>query len=149
MFICGSDRYDQDPALNETQKQGLMSGIVFTEIDHNYVNPISNGYKERIDSIFVSRAIWANSKTSWYANPVSVFNEYMTHALFCLWVAETYESKTAEFVIANREKLMVERRGFTRFREFNQALFSLRRDEPGMKVADLYPGILTWCETQN
>ncbi len=148
MFICGADRYDKDPALNERQKQGLMSGVVFTEIDHNYVNPVSNGYKKQIDSIFADRGVWADSKTNWYASPVPVFNEYMTHALFCLWVAETYDPETAAFVIANREKLMTDRRGFTRFREFNQALLSLRKDKAETKVMDLYPEILSWCKTQ-
>ena len=42
MFICGPDRYDTSKVLSEKQKERLMSGVVFTEIDHNYVNPFTN-----------------------------------------------------------------------------------------------------------
>src|SRR5690606_2091926 len=50
MFVCGPDRYDQSAELSEKQKEGLLSGIVFTEIDHNYVNRVSYKFRKTIDS---------------------------------------------------------------------------------------------------
>ncbi len=149
MFICGTQRYE-DSSFTEKQKEGLMSGIVFTEIDHNYVNPVSGKYGARIDSIFSARAKWTatGGDNGWYASPESVFNEYMTHAVFCLWVKENYDAATAEFVIANRERLMTERRHFSRFKEFNRALLALREQQAGTNVAGLYPAILDWCSKQ-
>lgn len=147
MFVCGPDRYDK-PDLTEKQKEGLLSGIVFTEIDHNYINPATNRYARTVDSIFSNRALWAGGNTSWYDNPVSVFNEYMTHAVFCLWVLDNYDKATADFVISNRESLMVDRRHFIKFKEFNRALIDLHEKNAGTMAADLYPAVLDWCRMQ-
>lgn len=149
MFISNTDRYDKKSELTEKQKEGLMSGIVFTEIDHNYVNPASSKYVKLIDSIFSARALWAGSEASWYDDPVSVFNEYMTHAVFCLWVLENYDKTTADFVIADRESLMVDRRQFIRFKEFNRALIAISERNKDRKIIDFYTNILDWCKTQN
>lgn len=150
MFINGPDRYDTVKVLTEKQKEGLMSGIVFTEIDHNYVNPTTDKYAKTVDSIFSRRAVWTGGdETRMYSHPVSVFNEYMTHAVFCLWVGDTYDKATADFVINNREALMVDKRYFIRFKEFNRALTALRATNKDAKVVDLYPAILEWCKTQN
>lgn len=146
MFICGTDRYDKMNDLNEKQKEGLMSGIVFTEIDHNYVNPATNKYRKRIDSIMSNREVWAKKSlgSDFYSSTVSVFNEYMTHALFCLYILDNYDSVTANLVISRRESLMVDRRNFIRFKEFNQELIRLRKEKKDMKVIELYPFILDW-----
>lgn len=52
MFVCGTAHLDAIPTLGEKQKEGLMSGIVFTEIDHNYVNPATEKHYATLDSIF-------------------------------------------------------------------------------------------------
>jgi hypothetical protein len=124
----------------------LASGIVFTEIDHNYVNQISYKYQKQINSIFDKREIWtgANGDTDRYGNPSSVFNEYMTHAVFCIYVKENYDEQTANKIIKNRVNLMVEHRKYIKFKEFNDKLLSL---SGGRKVKDLYPDILNWAST--
>ncbi len=71
----------------------------------------------------------------------------MTHALFCLYVKDQYDSATAAYVIDRREKLMVEQRHYIRFREFTKRLFELyahrKPDEP---MASLYPSLLDWAK---
>jgi hypothetical protein len=150
MFICGTGRYDSIQTITEQQKEGLMSGVVFTEIDHNYVNPVTNKYTKLVDSIFSKRNIWAKKgpNSDFYTEPVSVFNEYMTHALFCLYVTDTYDKPTADYIIDNRERLMVERRNFILFKEFNKELIRLRQENKGLHVVDLYPLLLEWCRQQ-
>ncbi|WP_158559097.1 DUF4932 domain-containing protein [Deminuibacter soli] len=150
MFICGTDRYDKVPELTEKQKEGLMSGIVFTEIDHNYINRISSKYANQIDSIFGHRSVWAKSGNSseFYYSAMSVFNEYMTHAVFCLYILDNYDKQTADLVIDKREDLMVNRRNFIRFKEFDSALIKLRQENKAVKVVDLYTAILQWCAKQ-
>lgn len=150
MFVCNTDRYDRMPDLSEKQKEGLMSGIVFTEIDHNYVNPATNKYAKPIDSVFSNRSLWAKQGNSseFYGSTVSVFNEYMTHAVFCLYVLDTYDKATADFVIDKREDLMVNRRNFIRFKEFDRELIRVRQEHKDLKVIDLYPFILEWCMRQ-
>jgi len=136
--------------LSEKQKEGLYSGVVFTEIDHNYVNPATNKYAKKVDSIFSQRAIWTirSSSADFYGNAVSVFNEYMTHAAFCVYVEDVYDAATAAFVIGKREDMMVDRRGFIRFREFNQELLKLYRENKDKPLASFYPQLLEWCARQ-
>ena len=147
MFICGTGRYEK-MLLTEKQKEGLMSGIVFTEIDHNYVNPTSQRYIKAIDSTFSNRDVWTlkGGDNGNYGSAVAVFNEYMTHAVFCLWVMSRYEKSVAEFVIKNRIDLMVNKRGFIKFKEFTQQLIKL--SQKNKKAVELYPGVLEWCKTQ-
>ena len=38
----------------------------------------------------------------------------MTHALFSLYVIDTFEQGTADFLIAHREEMMAGPRGFTK-----------------------------------
>lgn len=151
MFINGPNRYDTSKVLTEKQKQGLMSGVVFTEIDHNYVNPTTDKYIKSIDSIFSRQNVWVKRENSnnVYSSPASIFNEYMTWAVFCLYIIDTYDKPTADLVINERETRMVEKRNFIRFKEFDQALIRLRQEHKDLKVVDLYPYILDWCKTQN
>jgi len=59
---------------------------------------------------------WATEKAQQnYKNAYMVFNEYMTYALFCLYIKENYSGKVAEKVITKRIELM-ERRGYPMFR---------------------------------
>ena len=79
---------------------------------------------------------------------MSVFNEYMTHSLFCLYVLDKYDAATADYIIKARETLMVERRYYGRFREFNKELIRLRNENKNIKAVDLFPKILEWCKDQ-
>lgn len=141
--------------IKETQPglmEGLMCGIVFTEIDHNYVNPVSDLHKEDINEIFSDRSKWTdtNGDASNYGDPLAVFNEYMTHALYCLYASFNYSPDDFKIINAAREDLMVIHRKFIRFKAFNEKLSELylsRKD--GEKVADLYPKILSWAKASD
>jgi hypothetical protein len=151
MFVSGPNVFDNSKSLSEKQVEGLASGIVFTEIDHNYVNPVSSKYSSSIDSIFSDRTRWASQggDTKNYPGPMEVFNEYMTHALFSLYIIDNYDKPTADFIISERESLMVERRHYVLFREFNKALIELYRTNKPSDATVLFPMILDWCKQQN
>lgn len=150
MFICGTDRYDSVRTYTDKQREGLMSGIVFTEIDHNYVNPTTSKYRSMVDSIFADRDYWVKPGVSkgYYGSPSSVFNEYMTHAAFCLYVEDVYDRETADLVIQKREEMMAGPRNFSKFREFNKELLKLYKEKKPLKLTELYPDILAWCKKQ-
>ena len=150
MFICNADRVDTVAAFSEKQKEGILSGVVFTEIDHNYVNRISNKYRKAIDSVFSNKSSWVKEGPSknFYSSPVNIFNEYMTWSVFCLYVLDNYNKTDADVVINERESRMVDKRDFIRFREFNNALIKIRQENAGLKVAELYPFIINWCKQQ-
>ncbi len=146
MFVCGPEIFENSKTTNSKEQEGLASGFVFTEIDHNYVNQLSYKYQKQINSIFDKRDIWtgANGDTDKYGNPSSVFNEYMTHAVFCIYVRDNYDEQTANKIIRNRVSLMVEHRKYIKFKEFNDKLLSL---SSGRKAKDLYSDILNWANT--
>ena len=149
MFLPAPSYYDTLKQATQEIRQALASGIVFTEIDHNYVNPVSFKYQKSIDSIFLNRDLWVRTKVSkLYVDPISVFNEYMTHAVFCLWILENYDQQTANYVINKRATLMTEGRGFKKFKEFTAQLIALRKDNNKFKIAELYPFLLEWCKKQ-
>jgi hypothetical protein len=150
MFVSGPNYYDTEPNASDALRQGIASGIVFTEIDHNYVNPVSRKYRSLIDSIFSNRTVWtdAGGDTRFYSSPESVFNEYMTHALFSLYVLDTYDPGTAQILISTREDLMVNRRHYRKFKEFNKALMEINQQNKSTKIADLYSSLLQWCKNQ-
>lgn len=148
LFVSGPDIYNTQSQLNDGQRRGLLSGIIFTEVDHNYVNPRTEDFGFTIDSVFANRDLWAPvAKSGFYTTPAAVFNEYMTHALFSLYALDTFDKPTADFLIGRREAMMVEQRGFIQFREFNSALMKLKNANATTTVSDLYPKVIDWCRS--
>ena len=129
---------------NRTRNEGIYNGAVFTEIDHNYVNPVSDHYSGQIRRVFRDRAQWVNENGTdvrYYESPQKVFNEYMTHAIYVLWVYEKYEQTHANF-IAERRFRMMERRGYKMFRRFYQVLQDLYQQRNNKNISELYPALL-------
>ncbi|MFY0686599.1 MAG: DUF4932 domain-containing protein [Cyclobacteriaceae bacterium] len=129
MFINSPESIDMNDGYSETLKEGLMSGIVFTEIDHNYVNPASDERINEIKSLIDDKDFWATKEVQEnYRSEYAIFNEYMTHSLFCLYVMEVYDKDLSAQIIEKRINLM-NRRGFMKFREFNNILTNLKMNE--------------------
>jgi|GEM_PF-1807343 len=61
---------------------------------------------------------------------------------------DVYDAATAAFVVGKREDMMVDRRGFTRFREFNRELLRLYRENKDKPLVAFYPQLLEWCARQ-
>ncbi len=146
MFVNGPENilasgYDQ------REMEALHSGIVFTEIDHNYVNPISSQHKDVIQPIMGELVEWnSRAGSGYYDSAYATFNEYLTHALFCLYAQESYDTEVAGLVIEQREALMV-RRDFPRFRAFNRALMErFARDKRTQPLHASYPEIISLLE---
>jgi hypothetical protein len=86
--------------VNENVSNGLITRFVFTEIDHNYVNPESDKYIDQINIAFADREKWTAGKESkGYNSPYSVFNEYMTWSVYLLFCYDQYS--TADFKVIN------------------------------------------------
>jgi hypothetical protein len=124
---------------------------VFTELNHNFIGPEVEKYKDRIKTIFKDRSKWQdlnNKTTSSYKKPLDVFEEYMNWALVSLWYLDnsTNEDQTNEY-ISDMENTMVKGRGFTQFVGFNQEFIRLyKAKQPAETVASLFPKIIDWCE---
>jgi hypothetical protein len=122
MFIAGPDvvRDTTDARLRMAQ----LERLVFTEIDHNYVNPATDRYARLVRHIFSDVNAW-NGNARDYRSPTATFNEYMTWAVFNVYARDAYDPATAaairESVILN----MVQGRRFRKFREFEQAVMDV------------------------
>jgi hypothetical protein len=145
MFVSGPY---QKSNYNSQVTSGLMSRVLFTELNHNYVNPESDNYKECINEAFGINGNWAaEAALKFYSTPYMIFNEYMTWSIFCLYAKDTFEEEDFKVINDITERQMMQR-GFPRFSAFNKKLDELYaarlKDET---VADLYPKILNWAKT--
>lgn len=136
---------------NDKIIEGLVTRMVFTEIDHNYVNQISNKHKKEIKRIFNDKSKWTDSKkgTDWYGTPEAVFNEYMTWAVFTLYALDMFNEEDFKVINDKTTAQMIERRGFIKYKEFNQKLVDFYKTKNEKEtVVDLFPKIIDWCQGQ-
>ncbi len=140
MFISGLRANPEE--LTEVRK-AYRERTVFTEIDHNYVNPTSDEYLETIEDAMKNLSKW--SRSSSYEGAYQVFNEYMTWAVFTLYMREHYAE--ADYLVAKAaiEKQMENSRDFLRFSMFNDQLLDLYTANP-ISIPDLYPAMLEWVK---
>lgn len=146
MFICSAER-TAGATTDSTLFKSSIERIVFTEIDHNYVNLVSDQFKKEIDQALPNIAKW-NSLRYGYKSPMLTFNEYMTFAVFCAYLSDTYPPSGAPKAIAAVENMMVKRREFLKFKEFNQHFLNLYKTQKPKQISELYPAVLEWCKSQ-
>jgi hypothetical protein len=102
---------------------------------------MSDLFVKEIKSLMENKDLWASKEAQKnYRSEYSIFNEYMTHSVFCLYISENYESDVSKRVIDNRIALM-ERRGYPKFKEFNGILMKLMVNRP-KKIHESYGRII-------
>ncbi|MFN0254166.1 DUF4932 domain-containing protein [Pedobacter ureilyticus] len=142
----------QDQKLSEQLNHAINIRIIFTEIDHNYVGPVSEKFKEKINSIFNDRAKWvngANKSTDHYPNPIKVYDEYLTWGLFILYAHDNFGSdKELMNQITENINSMMAKKGFPKAKEFNEELLSLYQSAKDKKIENLYTQLLDWSSKQ-
>ncbi len=148
MFIAGVNiNHNFSRAVNEMAN----SRVVFTEIDHNYVNPVADKYEKDIQIAMKDKAKWAKGvdDSSAYADAMSTFQEYMTWAVFSLYCLDKFRDDDVNTYISRMERQMERSRGFSNFKAFNRELMRLYLAyKSEKKVTDLYPEIIEWCKQQ-
>ncbi len=148
MFVNSSEAIDSNKDYHEELKEGLFSGIVFTEIDHNYVNPTSKENIKAIKELVSDKDKWATKEVQQnYSSEYAIFNEYMTHSIFCLYVNENYGGEIKMNIIDKRIKLM-NRRGFNRFEEFNSVVLNKMKNAEGT-IYESYSELIDAMKTLN
>jgi len=147
MFVCRAEaREKYSPEVNEM----IQSKVVFTEIDHNFVNPLSDGMVPQIEAAMSDRTKWVQEGpgTDAYDTPYAVFNEYMTWSLFSLYCRDHFPEAEVATFIPMMEKQMTTKRGFIQFDRFNQELLQLYQGNKEMEMDTLYAQIMNWCGNQ-
>lgn len=135
---------DNYPNLTPLENELFNTRVMFTEIDHNYVGAPTRANKELINQVFADRKVWVNESangTFAYPNPVKVFDEYMTYAVFLLYCKDHYDQATSEKATKDLIGLMKER-GFPKMEIFTENLFKIRAAHPNEKIDQWYPGFL-------
>jgi hypothetical protein len=145
MFLCDAHQLVNNRSRIEAEVS--YSGLLFTEIDHNYINPLSDKFKNELNKVFEQDGwITAGSQAAGYGSGVGYFNEYMTHAVFLLYVEDHYPASALTKAIDERTELMTWR-GFPRFRLFYDELRRIIRADK-TKAADLslvHPDVIQWA----
>lgn len=124
--------------------------IVFTELNHAFINPTADRYAAQIDRAIGDRAFWTvpNTESDGYPKDLTVFEELMNWALVALYVDDNAPRTAKEPLEAALDRFMGEKgRGFQHFAAFKAALLDLYRKRPaGATVESLYPQIISWCQ---
>lgn len=135
---------EKQPHSSAIQNEIFNTRVMFTEIDHNYVGTPSKKNKETIDKLFADRKYWVNDNiegTYAYSDPIKVFDEYMTYAVFILYCQDLYNE--TEFQKAKNEVIAVMKdRGFPKMQEFTDQLIQTRLSNPNKKIDNWYPEFL-------
>jgi Domain of unknown function (DUF4932) len=137
--------------MSEVGQNVFRGNIIFTEINHGYINPEADKYADRILKAISRRDRWVDkSKGPLYYGGIGAFNEYMNWALVSLRIVDYAPKDEQDRMIANIDRMMVRNRGFLQFEKFDRFLVSLYRNRPaGKTIADLYPQIIGWFERNN
>jgi len=115
---------------------------IFTEMDHGYVNPISDKYEKLINSNF-NFSKW--DEGSGYPG-LSIFNEYMTWAVYDLFIRENFKGNTDS--ISLQWQYQNASRGFIAQNIFSKKVSELYFKQIGKKNLEMiYPPLLKWCKS--
>ena len=144
-------RRSQGAKLSPRAEAVLRSDIVFTELNHGYINPEADRQAARIVAAISRRDRWVDvTRGPDYYGGISLFNEYMNWALVSLRIADIAPVEDQATLVDCVDRMMTQRRGFPRFAVFDAHLLNLYRQRPpGTTVASLYPQIIAWFEKEN
>jgi hypothetical protein len=135
------------------QIEGIYTGVVFTEIDHNYNNPVSAKLSSEVAKAMPDTAKWSNgaeAKSGFYKTPLKIFDEYTTHSIYLLYIHDNFSPQDYEIIRDRKVNQMINIRGFAKFKEFHEEFLRIyKAKKQGEKLADLYPNIIEWVAKQN
>lgn len=141
---------NSDAQLPENARALRRGEIVFTELNHGFINPTTARYAGEVDRCIGDRAFWtvAGTQSDGYRSSEAVFNELMNWALVALYADTAVPESERPTVVQRLDRYMgAEGRGFLRFAAFREHLQALSRARsPGMTIEALYPEMLGWCQ---
>lgn len=137
----------EDESLTPKDVALRRGTILFTEMNHGFINPTALAHASRIGETFADRAFWTTPRQlgNDYSDPMSLFNEYMNWALVSVYFYDKADAADRDLMIQRLEPFM-EGRGFAQFVPFSRFLVKLYAERaPGATMADLYPQIVDWA----
>jgi hypothetical protein len=134
---------------SEEAKNLRRGNIVFTEINHAYINPEGEKYTDQIIKAFPDKYKWAikGKPSDGYGNGPNLFNEYMNWGLVSLRYIDYAPADEVDSLLARNERYMADGRGFPMFPQFNKFLVATyKARKPNETLADLFPAIVRWFD---
>ena len=113
--------------------------MIFTELDHGYINPVSDKFQQLISDKFDWQK-WDNN--SGYEE-INVFNEYMTWAVWELFVKENFPEVADSLIL--QWQFQNTSRGFFAHKAFSDKLFEITKHNKN--INNVYIELLEWCKT--
>ena len=132
---------EYDRRVPERVRPFLQSLILFTELNHGFINPESEQFGAQIAAQMPDRTQWASEiAANSYESSQAVFNEMVNWALFSVRAQDELAPDDAALMARIISDTMGNGRGFVRFKPFQDRFLSLRADqEEGETVAQLIP----------
>lgn len=132
--------------FNEFEKL-RYARVIFTELDHGYVNPVSSRHAALIEKAMSDPEIWGNTRDAeHYFSPELKFNEYMTWSVYLLYVKDKLKEQPDEFdqIFQETSRAMIKGRGFAQFEAFAKKTLELYESKPSKKVEDIQKDMILW-----
>ncbi len=128
-------------AVDQTTTAEIASGthMLFTELDHAFVNPLTDQYRDLLKENF-DAGLW-DSGSGYDRDSVGTFNEYMTWAVYDLYLQTCFPGVAAQ--VSQDWALQNETRGFFASSVFNRELtrmYDARR--PNQTIKDICPAFI-------
>ncbi len=144
-------RFFKDTMISDEAAVIFRGNIVFTEINHGYINPEAEKYAERVAKAISKRSFWVEDRMGPnYYGGNALFNEYMNWALCSLRIVDYVPEAEQARLIAAIDGMMTKNRAFPQFAKFDTFLIGLyKARKPGQTLADLYPQIIDWFAENN
>lgn len=118
---------------------------LFTEVSHQYVNPLTDSLGEAADRAMADPGVWRSPGAGGYDSSVLRFNEYMTWAAFLLYASDQFDAsgtESFEALLRDISDFMVTRRGFVAFEPF--AREALRKYDEGASGEAVQRAMVAW-----
>lgn len=137
--------YAFDPSLPRKESAAItryqLWRIVFTEMDHAYINPVTDAHSSEVNHSLRDLKKW-NSSTD-YNTPYETFNEYMTFGVFALYMNDHMSANDFNASYSLLKNTMEKQRGFVQFGNFADELLTQHRNQ----VSDpnrLHQHMISW-----
>jgi hypothetical protein len=146
-------RADANPSgtLSHEAETIFRGNILFTELNHGYINPRGDQFRREVAEAISHRDTWVDkTRDPRYYRGNATFHEYMNWGLVCLRILDTVPKGEQAELIDRVERMMVDSRGFRQFRPYNAFLMDLYANrDPQTTLSDLYPQIIAWFASNN
>ncbi len=138
-----------DLIIEDKSKNIFKGNIVFTELNHGYINKEADKYDDLISKALLNKRdklIDPSKGNGYYGSSSETFKEYMNWALVSLRYIDYCSEKDLPTLFTRNRNYML-RRGFTQFPAFQEFIVELYRNRGREEtLSDLYPKIIDWFD---